>query len=60
MLRRYMHNRERYFAMLNANRVVREFDWGTEFVKETVNGDDPRQIFSEYSKRVLQNSDECR
>jgi hypothetical protein len=34
MLRRYMHNRERHFAMLNANRVVREFGWGTEFVRK--------------------------
>ncbi|MBA3786309.1 MAG: hypothetical protein H0X15_12385 [Acidobacteria bacterium] len=58
MLKRYMHNRERYFAMLNANRIVREFEWGTEFVKENANGDDPRQIFREYSKRMLANSDE--
>lgn len=58
MLKRYMHNRERYFAMLNANRVVREFGWGTEFVKENSNGDDPRKVFSEYTKKVLANSDE--
>ncbi|MBV9217544.1 MAG: hypothetical protein JO053_15360 [Acidobacteria bacterium] len=32
MLRHYMHSRERYFAMLTDNRVVRPFDWGTEFV----------------------------
>ncbi|MGI9036906.1 MAG: alpha/beta hydrolase family protein [Pyrinomonadaceae bacterium] len=58
MLKRFMHNRERYFAMLNANRVVREFEWGTEFVKENANGDDPRKIFREYSEKVLANSDE--
>lgn len=58
MLRRYMHNRERYFAMLNANRVVREFEWGTEFVKENANSDDPRKVFREYTKKVLVNSDE--
>ena len=58
MLRRYMHKRERYFAMLNANRVVRDFEWGTELVKENANGDDPRQVFREYSKRMLANSDE--
>ena len=58
MLKRYMHNRERYFAMLNANRIVREFEWGTEFVKKNANGDDPRQVFREYSKRMLANSDE--
>ncbi|MCY7347690.1 MAG: hypothetical protein LH614_15915 [Pyrinomonadaceae bacterium] len=61
MLRRYMHNRERHFAMLNDNRVVREFEWGTEFVGENPNGenyDEPRQIFRDYTKQVLANSDE--
>lgn len=64
MLKRFMHNRERYYAMLNDNRVVRDFEWGTEFVKENVNGtngangDDPRRIFRDYTKKVLQNSDE--
>jgi hypothetical protein len=32
MLKRYMHGRERHFAMLNDNRVVRPFGWGTEYV----------------------------
>jgi pimeloyl-ACP methyl ester carboxylesterase len=58
MLKRYMHKRERYFAMLNANRVVREFEWGTEFVKESSSGGDPRQIFRDYTKHVLANSGE--
>ena len=58
MLKRFMHNRERYFAMLNANRVVREFEWGTEFVNENPNGDDPRKIFRDYTKKVLADSDE--
>jgi hypothetical protein len=58
MLKRYMHNRERHFAMLNDNRVVRPFEWGTEFVKEKANGDDPRRIFREYTNNVLANSDE--
>lgn len=53
-----MHKRERYFAMLNDNRVVRPFDWGTEFVTDDPNGDDPRRIFSEFSRRTIENSDE--
>jgi hypothetical protein len=52
-----MHNRERYFAMLNANRVVRPFEWGTEFIDENANGGDPRLVFREYSKKILANSD---
>lgn len=58
MLKRYMHNRERHFAMLNANRIVREFGWGMEYVTENPNGADPREFFSEYSKKTIANSDE--
>jgi hypothetical protein len=58
MLKRYMHKRERHFAMLSDNRIVREFGWGMEFIKPDVNGEDPREFFREYSKKVLANSDE--
>ena len=58
MLRRYMHKRERHFAMLNDNRVVRPFEWGTEFIAENVNGDDPRKLFAEFSQNAIENSDE--
>ena len=58
MLKRWMHNRERYFAFLNDNRVVHPFGWGTEFIKENSNGGDPRQIFRDYSKEMVANSDE--
>ncbi|MGD9630185.1 MAG: alpha/beta hydrolase family protein [Pyrinomonadaceae bacterium] len=58
VLRRYMHKRERHFAMLNDNRVVQPFDWGAEFVVEHVNGDDPRTLLAEHSRRVIENSDE--
>ncbi len=58
MLKRWMHKRERYFAFLNDNRVVHPFGWGTEFIKENPNGGDPRQIFRDYSKKVVADSDE--
>ena len=58
MLKRYMHKRERYFAFLNDNRIVHPFGWGVEFIKENPNGEDPRQFFREYTKKVLANSDE--
>jgi len=58
MLKRYMHKRERYYAMLNDNRVVQSFGWGAEYVAEHVNGDDPRKILCDFSKRVVANSDE--
>jgi pimeloyl-ACP methyl ester carboxylesterase len=58
MFKRYMHKRERYFAMLNDNRIVHPFGWGAEFIKENPNGDDPRKLFSEYSKKMVASSDE--
>jgi hypothetical protein len=58
MLKRYMHKRERYFAMLNDDRVVHKFEWGTEFIADRPNGGDPRKFFRDYSKEVLEHSDE--
>ena len=58
MLKRYMHKRERHLAMLNDNRVVRPFEWGLEFIGEDPNAEDPHAVFSEYSRRVIENSDE--
>ncbi len=58
MLKRYMHNREKHFAMLIDNRIVRPFDWGMEFVNENANGEDPRIFYRDYAKKVLANSDE--
>jgi hypothetical protein len=56
MLGRYMHRRERYFAMLNDNRVVRPFEWGTEFVND--NGTEPRWFFKTFSQQTISSSDE--
>jgi len=53
-----MHRRERHFAMLNDNRVVRPFEWGTEFIAVNANGSDPRKLFLEFSKNALANSGE--
>lgn len=58
MLKNYMHKRERHYAMLNNNRVVQPFGWGTEFVIENANGDDPRETLREHSHHVVANSDE--
>jgi hypothetical protein len=58
MLKRYMHNREREHALRDDNRIVREFEWGTEYITDNANGDDPRKLFSEFSKNAIDNSDE--
>jgi len=56
MLKWYMHRRERHFAMLNDNRVVRPFEWGADFVSG--NGGDPRKFFRDLSKEIVASSDE--
>lgn len=48
MLKRYMHDRERYFAMLNDNRIVRPFEWGLEHIADQT-GNDPRPFFKQLS-----------
>ena len=57
MLKRYMHKKERYHAMLEDNRVVRPFEWGTEYITGNANGDDPRHLFSEFSKNTVAHSE---
>lgn len=58
MFKRWMHKRERYFAMLNDNRIVHPFGWGMEFVKENPNGDDPRKFFRRYAREMVARSDD--
>jgi hypothetical protein len=58
MLKRWMHKRERYFAMLNDNRTVRPFEWGTEFIHDNPNGDDPLKLFRQHSAEVIANSED--
>jgi pimeloyl-ACP methyl ester carboxylesterase len=53
-----MHKRERYFAMLNDNRVVRPFEWGTEFIGHERDAEDPHEIFRKFSAETIANSDE--
>ena len=57
MLKNYMHKRERYYAMLNDNRVVQPFEFGEEFISEHVNGHDPRRLLSDHSDFAITNSD---
>jgi pimeloyl-ACP methyl ester carboxylesterase len=58
MLKKWMHKSERYHAMLDDDRVVHPFGWGTEFITSNANGDDPKKLFSEYSRKSVENSDE--
>ena len=53
-----MHARERWYSERDTNRLVRPFEWGTSFIKEHVNGDDPRHIFRQHARDVLQRSED--
>ena len=53
-----MHARERHFAERDTNRIVRPFEWGAQFIKEHVNGDDPRQLFREHAQEVMRRSED--
>lgn len=53
-----MHKRERYFAMLNDNRVVSPFEWGTEFIGHERDAEDPHEIFRKFSADTIANSEE--
>lgn len=57
MFKRYMHKRERYFVELNDNRVVRPFEWGSEFIGAD-SDKDPKNLFSEFSATAVKESDE--
>jgi pimeloyl-ACP methyl ester carboxylesterase len=57
MLKRYMHKREREHAMRDDNRIVRDFDWGMEFVDEKANGTNPHEFFREYARKTITDSD---
>lgn len=53
-----MHARELQHARRDTNRIVRPFEWGAEFIREHVNGDDPRELFRQHTAEVMRRSDE--
>jgi dienelactone hydrolase len=53
-----MHARERLHAERDTNRIVRPFEWGASFIKEHVNGDDPRLLFRQHTLDVMRRSEE--
>ena len=56
MLKRYMHKRERYFAMLNDNRTVQPFAWGEDFAVAGA-GSSPAEILKDNARRMIADSD---
>ena len=58
MFGRWMRAREIAHTKKDNNRIVRPFAWGTEFIADHVNGDDPRKLFREHTARAMANSAE--
>ena len=58
MLGRLISARERHLSQRDKNRVVRPFEWGTEFIREHPNGHDPRLIFEQHAEEVLARSEQ--
>ncbi|NNE66324.1 MAG: abhydrolase domain-containing 18 [Pyrinomonadaceae bacterium] len=57
MFERRIHKKEKYYAMLNDNRVVRPFGWGLEFIGED-GVDEPEAIFRDYADKMVRSSHE--
>lgn len=58
MLKRLMHQRERYYAFLNDNRIIHPFGWGAEFVGGAANEPNPHEFFRNFSRKTIENSDQ--
>jgi len=56
LLGRLIRARERHLSQRDKNRVVRPFEWGTSFITDHANGDDPRELLRGYARRALEES----
>jgi dienelactone hydrolase len=53
-----MRAREIAHTKRDNNRLVRPFAWGVEFIRDQVNGGDPRAIFREHTAQAMARSEE--
>ncbi|MEK6279800.1 MAG: hypothetical protein AABN95_05550 [Acidobacteriota bacterium] len=53
-----MHGREHAAHALDNNRLVRPFDWGLNFISDHVNGDDPREVLTRYTRDAIAHSED--
>jgi dienelactone hydrolase len=59
LLGRLIHAQERQRAARDTNRIVRPFEWGTQFIHPHArNGDDPRRIFEQHTEEALRRSED--
>ncbi len=62
ILKNYIQRREKHLAFLGDNRVVRPFEWGIEFVKDSScyskSEQSPLEFFRKFSQQTISSSDE--
>ena len=58
MFGRWIRAREIAHTKRDDNRIVRPFAWGAEFISNRVNGQDPRLILREHTRRAMERSEE--
>ncbi|HYW74262.1 MAG TPA: hypothetical protein VE961_24780 [Pyrinomonadaceae bacterium] len=57
MFGKWMRAREIAHTRKDDNRIVRPFAWGTEFISDHVNGNDPRVLFRQHAQRAMADSE---
>ena len=57
MFGKWMRAREIAHTKKDDNRIVRPFAWGLEFISDHVNGDDPRVLLNEHTRRAMADSE---
>src|SRR6266481_7401642 len=55
---RWMRAREIAHTKRDDNRLVRPFAWGLEFIRDHVNGADPRAVFREHTAQAMARSED--
>ena len=58
MFGRFIRTRERHLSERDKNRIVRPFEWGTSFIVDHANGDDPRVLFQQHTRDVMRRSED--
>lgn len=58
MFGRWMRAREIAHTKKDNNRIVRPFEWGTEFITDHINGNDPRNLFRKHTAQAMAHSED--
>jgi hypothetical protein len=57
LLSRVFYHWEKWLSQRDTNREIRNFEWGLEFVPDSVSAEDPKKFLLDHSRKVLADSD---